>query len=392
MLNTVSILYIVIVLSIVCGIFLTSRRVSSIVLLFKDRNSIDSTAKENLPYILFIGFSIFSLTYSSNPIRGIPGVVMYVFPLLYYSLSKRALTAKSCVWRLFKRISLSSFFYVLICFVSFFLPEYFSVFSYYGMGICVIPALMLLKSKKKVYALFFVFCLIPPLIFVKRTPLLGIAVAMMVFLSLIYKWKALIPSIVALIMSVALILSIPQFREKLFYGGEEMTVKDVRKSGNISENINMNGRTMFWAIVLDKYYEKSPYFGAGLGTVKSFLQSNKNDYREAFSLMHNDWLLVLCELGIVGVSLLLSFFIIVLRKCVKYSSRVYPIDLRFVSAACAGSAVSTMIHMFFENCTNSFIFSTFFVYYAILNYYITQYKRKRKLCRLRFSTSLLTST
>ena len=93
-----------------------------------------------------------------------------------------------------------------------------------------------------------------------------------------------------------------------------------------------------------------------------------------FSLMHNDWLLVLCETGIVGTSFLLLFFLGIIKKCIIYSSKKYPKDLRLIAAACSSSIISTMVHMFFENCMNSFVISTSFVFFAIFNFYVREYE------------------
>ena len=248
------------------------------------------------------------------------------------------------------------------------------IFSYYGMGICTIPAYMFIKTKKKKYVFQLLICLLPAFVLVKRTPLLGISVSMMVFSMLMYKWKAIIPSVLAVIIGIVIIVNVPSFRGKLFYDGESVSISDFSRSGEIAEKVNVNGRLVFWSIVWDKYFQKSPYLGAGQGSVKAYLQSDKNEYKMTFSLMHNDWLLILCEQGMIGVLLLLVFFGGLLRRCIKYSAKRYPRDLRLMSAACAGSVVSTMNHMFFENCMNTFIVSTSFVFYALLNVYIRRYK------------------
>jgi O-antigen ligase len=249
------------------------------------------------------------------------------------------------------------------------------VFSYYGMSICTIPVFQYFKTKKKKYVIHFLICLLPSFILVKRTPLLGIASSVMVFAILMYKWKALVPSILAIALGIFIILNIPSFRAKLFFNTDITSIQDI--SRNDVENVNMNGRIYFWGLVLDKFYSRSPIFGTGMGTVKAYLQSNQNEYKSTFSLMHNDWLLILCEQGLVGVILLMLFMIGILIKCIKYAANQYPKELRLVSAACAGSVVSTAIHMFFENCMNSFVFSTTFVFYAILKTCIHEYSKNR---------------
>lgn len=321
-----------------------------------------SYAKDITWYLLFLFWVSLSFLYSDNPVRGIPSMVMYCFPLFYYALTLTAIKCYKDVYGLFYKISKSTWFLLVLSLLAFF--NNYLPFSYYGMGICTIPAFLFLKTKKKQYIIHFLLCLLPALILVKRTPLLGIVSAMMVFSILMYKWKALIPSILILTLGILLVISIPRFRDKMFFGDSITSIQDLSRS-DVHE-VNMNGRLDFWGIVVDKYYERSPFFGSGIGSVKSYLQSGQNEYKSTFSLMHNDWLLVLCEQGLVGVILLLIFMFGMLRKCIKYSASKYPYDLRLISAACAGSIVSTMIHMFFENCMNSFIFSIAIVFYAIL--------------------------
>lgn len=334
-----------------------------------------SHLKDSMWYFAFLGLAFFSLFYSGNPLRGIPGIVMYIFPLFFYALTTSAIKSTDDANILFDNISKASWVLLALCAISISISKGI-VFSYYGMGICTIPAFLFFKTKKKQYIIHFLISLLPALVTIKRTPLLGIAGAMLMFSVLMYKWKALIPSILAISLGVILFFSIPGFREKTFHGTNVTTIQDLSR-GSV-EDVNMNGRLVFWSIVLEKYHKKAPVLGVGMGTVKAFLQSDQNSYKHVFSLMHNDWLLVLCEQGIIGVLLLLLFMLSILRKCIKYSSRRYPKELRLMSASCAGSVVSTMIHMFFENCMNSLIFSTTFVFYAILIIYIREYLKKSK--------------
>jgi hypothetical protein len=318
-------------------------------------------------YCFFVMFAFFSLVYSDNPLRGIPGIVMYIFPLFYYALTNLAIRNTADIDHFFFSITNYIWLLLVLCVLSLF---YECVFVYYGMGICTIPAYLFFKTNKKKYIYHLIICLLPAIFLVKRTPLLGISASMMVFSMLMFKWKAIIPSILAVVISMAIVVNIPSFREKLFYDSEAA----LSNSTDVTENVNMNGRLVFWSIVWEKIHKRSPYWGVGQGTVKAYLQSDQNEYKDTFMLMHNDWLLILCEQGLIGVSLLLFFMIRILRRCVKYSSKRYPHNLRLISATCAGSIVSTMIHMFFENCMNGFIFSTSFVFLALFRIYIKEYK------------------
>ena len=326
-------------------------------------------SKNNIWYLLFIIFALLSLLYSSDPLRGLHGIVMYVFPLFFYTLAAKAIRETDDVERLFSVIIKGNGLLLISCIITLFVLF---AFSYYGMAICTIPLYLLFKTKKKSYIIHFLICLLPALITVKRTPLLGIAISSAVFLSVRYRWKAFLPSVLAIGLGFALVISIPAFRSKLFFENDTLRIQDAYSS-NVVENINTNGRLQFWAYAWNEFYLESPVFGAGTGSVKSFMQSEDNPFIKDFQLMHNDWLLMICETGLVGVLLLLLFFITILRQCIRYSSSNYPRDLRLMSAACAGSVAGTMTHMFFENCMNSFVFSTTFVFYAIFNFYVSHY-------------------
>lgn len=316
-------------------------------------------------YLMFILIALGSLSYSDHPIRGIPGIFMYILPLFYYALTTVAIRNRSDVTKLFVFISNATF---LLFFLG--LPFYPNrmAYPYYGMAICSIPVVLYLSTKKKVYILQFIICMLPAIFWVKRTPLFGIALGMIVFSFLLYRWKAVIPIIMAIIFSATIVVSIPQFKDKMFGGDSHISEYD--DSDYSVSSINTNGRIFFWATMVENFFQKKPLFGAGQGTVKAYLQSDKNDYRREFSLMHNDWLLLLCEIGIVGTSFILLFFLDIIRKCIKYSSVRYPRELRLISVACAASVFSTMLHMFLENCMNSFVLSTCLVFCAIFNYNI----------------------
>ena len=320
-------------------------------------------------YLMFFLFACLSLSYSSQPIRGIPGLFMYILPLFYYALATEAITSESDITKLFTYISNATL--VLLIIGLPFYPERIA-YPYYGMAICSIPVMLYLTTKKKIYVIHFLFCILPAIFWVKRTPLLGIVVGMTVFALLLYRWKAVLPIVGAIILGFTVIVSIPQFREKMYGGDAQVSSYD--SSDSDADNINTNGRMFFWQQMYDMFYKQSPVLGVGQGTVKAYLQSDRNEFKKAFPLMHNDWLLLLCELGILGTSFLLLFFLRMIWKCVKYSSLHYPHDLRLMAVVCASSIFSTMTHMLFENCMNSFTLSTCLAFCAIFNYYIRSHQ------------------
>ena len=325
-------------------------------------------------YVVFLLWALVTLMYSDNVFRGLKAMIMYIFPILYYMLTVKAIRqSKGATW-LIGKLKKSLFPFALLGCLAVVVGGFSTVEVYYGMSMCTIPFVCWAKNKDRKSLFMLALCAVPAILLVKRTPLLGIAAAISVSSILLYRLKALFPIIIAVICSVVLILSIPQFRNKILFEGNDISLTELSSGQNL-DAINTSGRNVFWLYLYESFVTQNPYIGAGVGSVKSFVQSDKNEYKDSFFLVHNDWLLILCELGMLGVLMLLCFFINAFVECVRYSSRKYPQSLRLIAAATAGNLLAVVLHMFFENCTNTFIFSIFFVFYAIFISYVNLYKR-----------------
>ena len=346
-----------------------------IILILKKRDISFSIFAPCFLYICFIIWSMMTLTYSAGFGKGIMMIVKYVFPLFIYALTLKAISSFESIKLFFNKLNKSLLFYLIIGIIAFFYGGQNTVQPYYGMSVVVIAFASYFVRHSRKDLLYIILCIIPPVLVVKRTPLLGIALAGLFFLILRYKWKAIIPSVGGIILSVFLIFQIPQFKEKIFYS-EDITFTDlINNRQYVEENLNTNGRNVFWEYILINFYEPNKVLGCGSGTVKEFIQSDSNIYKANFLLVHNDWLVVLCENGIIGVCLLASFFLLIFFKCYRYSKSSHPPLMRLMACICAGSLACTVVNMYFENCMNSFVYSTFFVFYAIFNFVIKEYRR-----------------
>ena len=329
-----------------------------------------------LVYYLFILWCFFTLFYSEYLQSGIMMIVKLIMPIFFYYLTKKALYDTSTIWILFEKIASCLYIYAAVGIISRIFGELLLAFNYFGMPISVIPLALYWKTKKAKYIILFFMCALPPLLALKRTPLLGIGFSTFFFLFCRYRLKAILPSVAAAMLSIVIFFSIPGFKERTF-------AKDVASEISIMELLNWDvfnyvsssGRHEMWNFVIDKFYINHESIGCGLGTLKGYMVSPKNENRVAFTLLHNDWLHLLCETGKIGVCLLAGFFILFLFKAFKYSSSKYPENIRIISACCAGVIISTCIHMYFENCINSIIFFMPFVFLRIFQVCLDDYKK-----------------
>lgn len=338
-------------------------------ILLLNRNKSGGQLNYCLLYLLFFIWSTFELLFSDSWIKGIGMLLKYLMPIMFYiAISKTILTRDMCMSFLDKIISFMPL-YVFIALLAFLMGRnYFVSHTYFTMTIFVIPLILYYAnyrpSNNKKYIIIYLLCYVTPILMTKRTPILGIGIGTVVFMLLKYKLKALIPMALIIVASISILLSIPSFREKVFYDDFSLnTSSDVEDIGN---NINTSGRSIFWAYLLDEVYEDNQIMGAGTGSVKAFIQSPKNENQRYFSLVHNDFLVILCENGLIGLSLFIAFLLRIMFRCFKYANSNNR-DIKYMSFGCFSMLIATSCHMFFENCVNSLGLSMLFMFYALLN-------------------------
>lgn len=328
-------------------------------------------------YYLFIFWAICTLFYSKHLYSGIMMIVKLSMPLLFYNLTQKAIDNTQSVWFLFEKIVTCLYVYAMLGVISKLTGEYLSTFHYFGMPLSAITLALYWKTRKIKYIVLFFMSMIPPCIYLKRTPLLGIGCSTFLFLYCLYRIKAIIPVALIAILGIFIIFHIPGFKERIFSINVVSDIDFIELfNWDIFNYISSSGRYEMWNFVIEKFYIGNKIEGCGLGTLKGFLSSPLNENQATFTLLHNDWLHLLCETGLIGTILLAAFFIRFLLKTLKYSNPKYPKDIRLISACCSGVIISTNIHMYFENCVNSIIFFMPLIFYAMFVTVIKSYEKK----------------
>ena len=146
----------------------------------------------------------------------------------------------------------------------------------------------------------------------------------------------------------------------MFFEGVDVDISLLQDAA-ILEAINTHGRNDIWLSVFNTFYVGHEWFGSGLGTVKDWLLSPKNT-TGSFDLLHNDWLHLLCETGLIGIILLILFYINIFKNTFKIYHSSMSKDTQLIALAFACVSVATMVHMFFENSLGGFGYSIPFIY------------------------------
>lgn len=322
-------------------------------------------------YLLFILWGILSAFMSQGEqlYFKFSMLLKYFIPVLFYVAVTKSFKSITDIELFYNKILSFVPFYLMLAIIGFIgIPTL--EFPYFTMSFFLLPLMLYPKYRdKKMVVLLIVLLLLPPIIQIKRTPLLACMLALSFFYALKYKIKSLF--VVGMIVSafVIAVFNIPFIKEKLFFSNS-IELADIKDISLLMGNLNSNGRDAYWTFAYEKFYVGHEIIGSGTGSVKEFLRSKENPNLDAFSLLHNDLLHILCENGIIGIGIFVLFIMCIFIHLVKYSKKVDSIQAQNMAYGCCGLLIATITHMFFENSINSLIYSIFFINFAMVNKYL----------------------
>ena len=306
-------------------------------------------------YLMFVLWAVFSMTYSSEQYQGLMLIIKYILPLLYLWLGYNAINTKE-EFILFLKVALivmivyafliggfayklyPPVYFVLLFKIKQFFISYAALADFHS-ALIVVPVALYLIYKETEYLMRAAIIFLSSLLFVVRTGLGGIALAISFFFFIIYRLKAVPYIAMCLIGLLCIFMFVPSVKEKMFLEGEQPSGAEIS-----FDSIQSNGREFIWETNLDKFYAPSPVIGSGLGESVAF---TKDSF--AVHLIHSDYIQILCDMGFVGIVLFGLFFLSVIVKVFRNVLR-YNDDFVLISGAMAvGSCAAVFFSMAFDN-------------------------------------------
>lgn len=314
-------------------------------------------------YIIFLAWGIVSAVFiSSAKYHALMMLIKYSLPLFYLWLGYTAINDNDDLLYFMKKVAIGMCIYALIIggvsakfigplyvllnftsgglFVSYAaLADYFS-----GLIVITIGLYIITSDKKWLWATAWI--VLSTILEAVRTGLGGIFLASSFFLLIIYKGRA-VPWIGGLcILAVSAVFTIPALREKMFKD-DDVSMTTFSASDANFENINSNAREFLWELNMQKFYYPSPIVGSGLGTVSNFMKTTSTTQLEQ---VHSDYVQILCDLGLIGITFFGLFFVItfldIISNAWKYDS---PFALKLTGGMALGSCAGTFFSMAFDN-------------------------------------------
>lgn len=195
----------------------------------------------------------------------------------------------------------------------------YAAFADYLTAVFIVPILLYWLTKEKKYIFCALWMVLSTVLESVRTGMGGMLLVFCTALLLKNKAKAIPGLAVAGAMFLSVVLFVPEVNEK-FFGDDAGTVSatDIVQGDALShDNINTSGRSEMWEMILEECYKGNETFGSGLGVSIRFLK-NWATITDGVPIMHNDYVQIISDTGIVGIVLICLFYIVFLLKGITY--------------------------------------------------------------------------
>jgi O-antigen ligase len=229
-------------------------------------------------------------------------------------------------------------------------------FADYLTAVFIVPIILYWLTRDEKYIFCALWMVASTVLQSVRTGMGGMMLVFVSALLLRYKMKAVPGVIFAGAIFLSVILFVPEVNEKFF--GEDagsVTATDIVKGDALSmDNIDTSGRNATWELILDRFYKGHEWIGSGLGVAKNYLLGLWRKNLISVGLIHNDYVQLLAETGIIGVSLLVVFYIFIIVKVLKYVVlRQSSILVKLTGIMSLSSMAGIAFCMYFDNVVSN---------------------------------------
>lgn len=311
-------------------------------------------------YSIYIAWLVIGCFYTPSPSYGIRVILKYIYPLLLCVFASAAVRYSVVFMKsslLARIVALISFIVAIIPFIGQIIPGVF----WYPTARCIhyIPififslTLFLMGENKKKNMWYTIIFALPCFFWTFRTSLVGMVVALMVYSFFRYKYRSLPVIGLVFILGVIAVFYIPAVKNKMFYNPENITIEKFQQGKISKDDINSNSRFAMWEWAMDNYYEDHELTGSGTGNLQRVFYTNKKHLWGGLKVVHNDYVQILCDNGLIGIVLLGSAYICVIIHCFSvYCRKLYPKSIRIAAITAGSSLAGIMACMYSDNVVN----------------------------------------
>lgn len=311
-------------------------------------------------YAVFMFWLVIGLAYSPTPGYGFRVILKYLYPLLIMLFASAAVRDME----VFLKAGLGARMVALIALVVAFIPmlerTLFPGVFWYGtarainfISMCVFSlALFYYTDEKKKNIFYAILFMLPCILWVFRTSIMGTTLALMIFFLFRYRLKALPVIFGVFLLFIIAVFTIPSVKEKMFFDENSVSTSQLR-SGEIStDNINSNGRFAMWEWSLKHFYEEKELTGTGTGNLQETFYALRHPFG-SIRIVHSDYVQMLCDNGLIGIVLFGSSFLLLIFHCfIVYQNHHHHAGIQICAIVAGSSTAGVLLTMMTDNVIN----------------------------------------
>lgn len=314
-------------------------------------------------YFAYLIWIVIGLFYSDYPGYGVRTILKYIYPLLLCMFASATVRdaevfMKSSLWA--RRIGTIGLIFGIVPYISRFIPGVF----WYGtarainfISIMIFSlGMFFFTNKKKNNLLYAILFMLPCIVWVFRTSIMGSLIAIMAFFLIKLKVKALPIIASVFILGVVAVFTIPSLREKMFYD-DTVTIEDFQEGKIDEDNINTNYRATMWKKLQNKFFYDHQTIGSGTGTVQGYMYG----HREEFGMLmvpHSDFVQQKCDNGIIGLVLYGAIIFFIFMDCFRTYWHYESSGALKLCAIVAGASLLGVYATFYSDNTVNYSMAT----------------------------------
>ena len=308
-------------------------------------------------YLIYIIWLVVGLSYTPAPGYGFRVILKYLYPLLIMLFASAAVRDKE----VFLKAGIGARTVALISIGVFFIPYVGHLFPgvfWYGtasaihyISMCVFSlALFYYTQEKKKNLLLCILFMLPCVLWVFRTSIMGTTLALMTFFFFKYKLKSL-PVIAGIMLVVVVaVFTIPSLKEKMFKDSKNVSIEQFQQGELSKDDIESNARFAMWEHLENRFYDGKELTGFGIGSVQNYMYSNF--VFGGLKVPHSDYVQMLCDSGIIGLVLYLLVILAVLVHSFIVYQRTSSIAIKICAIVAGSSMAGVALTLYSDNVVN----------------------------------------
>lgn len=310
-------------------------------------------------YLIYIIWLVVGLSYTPVPGYGFRVILKYLYPLLIMLFASAAVRDKEVFIKAGIGARTVAIISIAVAFIPYIGRLFPGVFWYETarainyISMCIFSlALFYYTQEKKKNLLFGILFMLPCILWVFRTSIMGTTLALMTFFFFKYKLKSLPVMFSVFILFIVAVFAIPSVREKMFFDDNGKNIEQLN-AGEISmDDINSNGRFAMWEWALNKFFYGEELTGAGTGNLQETFYALRHPFG-SIRICHNDYVQILCDNGLIGIVLFGGSFLALIFHCfIVFQNRRYDTAIHLCAIVAGASAAGTLLTMYTDNVIN----------------------------------------